>query len=101
MGGKYKLSAKNKDGVSRWNKEQWIQVIPYLKTGKKIPCGSSNKSAKVCRPLIRVNKNTPITLDELLKIYSKTDLLKLANKKLRDMKSRVFWKTMKFYSSNK
>ena len=102
LGGRYKGSKKNssKQGVSRWNKEQWIQVIPYLKYGKMIPCGSANKSAKVCRPLVRVSKDTPITLGELLKIHSKKDLLKLSNKKLKDMKGRVFWKTMKFYSSS-
>ena len=56
----------------------------------------SNKKTKVCRPLKRINKNTPITIDELLKLHSQADLIKLANKKNKNMSGRVYWKTLKF-----
>ncbi len=98
MGGKYK-GKKEKEGVSRWNKEKWIQVKPFLTSGKKIECGEDNKKNKVCRPFVRVNKQTPITLPELLELHSKKDLLSLTNKKLKDMEGRVFWKTLKYYPS--
>ena len=42
MGGKYSTKKKT-GGTTRWNKEKWIQVIPYVKSGKIIACGSSNK----------------------------------------------------------
>ena len=102
LGGRYKTTKTTPKGerkTDNWNKEEWIQVIPYLKKGEKIICGKDNKKNKVCRPLKRINKDTPITIDELLKIHKKQDLVNLANKKLKDMDGRVFWKTMKFYPS--
>ena len=96
LGGKYKNNKNKNASTTRWNKEKWIQVIPYLKNGEKITCGMSNKKTKVCRPLKRINKNTPITIDELLKLHSQADLIKLANKKNKNMSGRVYWKTLKF-----
>jgi len=101
LGGKYKTQRRKKGSTTRWNEEQWIQVLPYLKSGKKIACGEDNKKNKVCRPFKRVDKNTPITLPELQKLHSNKDLIKLAEKKIKDMDGRVFWKTMKFISSKK
>jgi len=94
LGGRYK-GKKNTKGVTRWNSEQWIQVIPFLKDGKKIACGEDNKKTKVCRPTKRIDSKTPITLPELLKLHPKNDLLALAKKKNKDMDKRVFWKTLK------
>ena len=99
LGGRYKTNKKKKGKTDRWNDEEWIQVIPYLKTGEKIVCGKDNKKNKVCRPFKRVDKETPITIGELLKLHKKSDLIKLGNKKLKDMDGRIFWKTMKFYPS--
>jgi len=93
LGGRYK--GKRKDSTTKWNKEQWIQVIPFLSDGKKIACGEDNKKTKVCRPMKRIDSKTPITLPELLKLHSKKDLLALARKKNKDMDKRVFWKTLK------
>ena len=98
MGGKFRKKGK---GLQNWRKEEWIQVKPYLLNGKKIVCGGPERKRKVCRPLKRINKDTPITIEELLKLHSKKDLLNLANKKIRDMKGRVFWKTLKFVPSKK
>ncbi len=62
MGGKYKDSKKNKGKLLRWRDEEWVQIIPYLESGKKVACGSgANK--KGCRPLKTIDKNTPTTLD--------------------------------------
>jgi len=99
LGGKYKTKKKKEGKTDRWNKEEWIQVIPYLKTGEKIVCGKDNKKNKVCRPFKRIDKDTPITIKELLKIHKKEDLIKLGNKKIKNMDGRIFWKTMKFTPS--
>ncbi len=101
LGGKYKTTKKKSGSTDNWTKEEWIQVIPYLTKGDKIVCGLDNKKNKVCRPLKRINSNTPITINELLKLHKKQDLIKLANKKLKDMDGRIFWKTLKFIPSKK
>ena len=100
LGGKYKTK-KQIGSTEKWIKEEWIQVIPYLEKNKKIVCGEDNKKNKVCRPLKRLNKDTPITIIELQKIHSDKDLLKLANKKIKDMNGRVYWKNLKFVPSKK
>ena len=79
--------------------QKWIQVKPYLENNKEFVCGGDNRKNKVCRPLIRINKDTPITINELLKDYTKKQLLDLSNKKINDMKGRVYWKTLKFIPS--
>jgi len=101
LGGKYKTEKKKKGRTDRWNDEKWIQVIPYLKNGKEIACGLDNKKNKVCRPLKRIDKDTPITIKELQKKHSNKDLINLANRKIKDMNGRIFWKTMKFIPSKK
>lgn len=98
LGGKYR-GKQNKEGVKRWNDEEWIQVIPYLENGEKIICGASNKKNKVCRPFKRINNETPITINELINLHGKNNLLKLARLKINDMKGRVYWKRLKFYPS--
>jgi len=97
LGGKY--SGKKKSLTSRWLKEEWVQVVPYVRDGKKIACGSDNKKNKVCRPLKRIDSNTPITIAELRKKYTDKEILTLANKKIRDMSGRLMWKSGKFISS--
>lgn len=101
LGGKYKTTKKKSGSTDNWTKEEWIQVIPYLTKGIKIVCGLDNKKNKVCRPLKRINSNTPITINELLKLHKKQDLIKLANRKIKDMDGRIFWKTLKFIPSKK
>ena len=89
LGGKY-YGKKKIDGVERWNKEEWIQVLPYLLENKKVACGSgSNK--KGCRPYKRVDKNTPKTIKELIKIHGRDKLIKLAKLKQKNMDIRINW----------
>ncbi len=96
-GGKYK--GKKKSLTKRWRDEEWIQVIPYITKGDKIACGDDNKKNKVCRPLKRIDKDTPITIPELRRKYTDDNILKLARKKVNDMEGRVYWKTGEFISS--
>ena len=97
-GGRYRGDAKKakRDGVNRWMRERWVQVIPYLTEGKVVACGDDlsrgDKSTKACRPLVRVNKQTPPTFVELLKIHSRAKLIALAKKKNRNMDMRVDWR---------
>lgn len=100
LGGKYKGKKDPKKGTVRWSKgERWIQVVPYLTKGEIIECGANNRKGKACRPLVRVNKNTPITLSEVVDKHGKEKVLELARKKQRDMDSRIYWKTGKFIPS--
>ena len=93
LGGEY--SGKKTDkGVARWNKEKWIQVKPFLEEGKKIACGFGD-GGKGCRPSKRIDKDTPTTIQELIKKHGKKPLLKLANEKRKDMNKRVLWDNLK------
>ena len=95
-GGKYKGTKKG-GGTTQWYLEQWVMIIPFIKTGKVVECGSQIKDGKACRPLKRINKQTPVTLPELLKIYSKSQVLEMARKKNKNMKRRVNWSKLEFY----
>lgn len=89
--------AEPRKGLLRWFKEEWVQVVPYLKDKKIIECGGvhMNKSpGKACRPLHRVTNNTPITIDELLHIHSKKDIVKMAKDKEKSPSKRLVWKTL-------
>lgn len=92
LGGKY-TGKKNTKGVTRWNKEKWIQVVPFLLEGKRIACGEG-QNPKGCRPTVRMDKDTPITLPELVKKHGKKELLALAQKKRADMDRRVNWENL-------
>ena len=86
-----------KKGLTRWFKEKWVQVVPYLEKGKIIECGGENmkwkrSAGKACRPLHRITDETPITIKELLKLHEKKDIIKMAKKKERSPSKRVVWK---------
>ena len=97
MGGKYSGQKPKEKGLSRWIEEEWIQVVPFLESGKKILCGAG-ADKKSCRPNKRISEKTPITIKELLKIHSKEKLLKLAKEKKKDMSKRINWKLGKIYN---
>ena len=86
-----------KKGLSRWFKEEWVQVVPYLEKKNKKECGGEKvgkRVGKACRPLHRITKDTPITISELLNIHSKEDILHVAKQKERHPEKRVVWKTL-------
>jgi len=94
LGGK--IDSTKPPNLERWFKEKWIQVIPYLESGKIVDCGNKTKSpGKACRPLKRISKNTPITIKELEQLHSKKDLIKTAKIKDKSPNKRVIWKTLK------
>ena len=64
---KININRKNKDGLSRWFAEKWIDTC---KLPSIVPCG--RKSASIskrkypyCRPLYKINSNTPETAEHL------------------------------------
>ena len=59
-GGKYRCS--NFGSLDQWFKEKWVDTC----TGK--PCGRKKGSSRkypYCRPSVRINKQTPVTIKEL------------------------------------
>lgn len=93
LGGKYR--GEKKQSGKKWLDEKWIQVVPFLESQKKIKCGEGLDS-KSCRPTIRVDKKTPITIDELIKKHGKAKLLAFAKKKKANMDLRANWNTLTF-----
>lgn len=89
-GGKYSGIKTHTEGIRQWFDEKWVQVQPYVSTGKKIPCGQ-NDNNKACRPLKKVNSDTPITMSEVLQKHGKKRVLELAAIKRKDMDKRINW----------
>jgi hypothetical protein len=76
LGGKYKGSKPRSSGLKRWYNERWVDLNRPIKNskGKVIgykPCGRPDLSKKsaypLCRPSVRVTRNTPKTHKELTK----------------------------------
>lgn len=95
MGGRYKTEKKDSK-LKNWRDEQWVQVLPFLLENKKVPCGSGDNK-KGCRPLKKINKDTPITLSELIKKHGKKKLVDLAKLKRKNMNIRINWEEARRY----
>lgn len=96
QGGKYKTQKpesieKEQSGTKRWLKEEWINVGDWLQN-KKVPCGEGDFDA--CRPSKRVNKNTPITIQELQKKYSNDYIQKKVNEKIKNPDKYIQWDSL-------
>lgn len=87
-GGTYKdMFDKN---LNRWLKEKWINVNEYINNNKIVKCGDEKyKKNSACRPLIRVNKDTPITIKELLNKYDKDQINKVIKIKNKDPQNKI------------
>ena len=68
-GGKYR-GQRSKGLLKRWFDEKWVDVSSSQPRAV-VPCGRSRATTKgrypVCRPSIRITKETPRTLSELSK----------------------------------
>ena len=94
-GGTYTTNSSKRGRLAQWRKERWIQVDPYVRTKKQILCGTGN-TKHACRPLKRITKKTPITLDELIKLHTKQKILSLAkSKRVCKNNIRIDWKSGK------
>lgn len=99
LGGKYKGKKPSKgEGIQRWLKgEEWVKVLPFVKEGKKVPCGSGDDK-HACRPSKRANSKTPITIQEAIKKHGKKKVIELANMKKKNLDTRINWNTGKVIS---
>ena len=95
MGGRYKKDGKGSK-LKNWRDEKWVQVLPFLLENKKIECGFGDNK-KGCRPLKRIDKNTPATIPELIKKHGKEKMIKLAKIKRKNMNVRVNWEAGQRY----
>jgi len=96
LGGTYEGSKSKSTGTTRWLEEKWIKVADWIQ-GKKTPCGYDDRNKHACRPSVRVNKQTPITIQEVIKKHGKELVLSLAREKQRDAsKTRVDWVSGKY-----
>ena len=78
--------------LSRWFKEEWIQVRPYIKNKKIVACRQPTKTkGKACRPLRRIAQTTPMTLPEMLKKISKAAIMKEVVKKEKNPNYKMQW----------
>ena len=89
--GATKATKKDTGETSRWLKEKWIQVIPFITKNQEIVCGSDVRTTKACRPLKKVDKKTPLTVKEIVKKHGKEKVVELASEKNIDMKGRLDW----------
>lgn len=99
LGGKYDGTKKRtQQGVQRWLRERWIMVQPYVLKQKSIPCGNHARRKHACRPLVRVTKNTPMTVKEVLAKHGKvkTGRLALAKYVRGSENTRIDWKAGRY-----
>ena len=78
-----KKSNKNISKLTRWFDEKWVNVCKK-KSNKYVPCGRKKSNLKkypYCRPSIRINKNTPMTVNEIKKKYGSKKLKSMCVKK--------------------
>ena len=63
---------------------------------KIIQCGDreDDEDFPACRPLIRITKDTPITIKEVLKKSSKEAILREIRKKERNPNYRIDWENI-------
>lgn len=75
--------------------ENWVDVMKFLED-HHITDLTELQHAQIVRPLLRINDDTPITINELLKLHSKKKLLELCNNKITN-NSNINWKSGKIY----
>ena len=95
LGGKY--TGEKKQEGKKWLNEKWIQVVPFLESGKKIKCGEG-ENKKGCRPTVKIDSKTPMTIQQLIKKHGKDKLLAFAKKKKANMNLRASWSSLTFSS---
>ena len=72
--------------------EKWINVELYLEE-HKISDLEELQHAKCTRPLLRVNSDTPITINEILKLHGKKKILDII--KMKKSNERINWRLCK------
>ncbi len=91
LGGTYKGQKTNK--LKNWREEKWVSVEDFL-NGNKIECGDSNIGNNACRPTIRINANTPITIQEVIKKFGKQKVVDIVKLKVKNLDRRINWEKL-------
>ena len=91
-GGTYRSKTRSaRKGVGKWMREEWVQVGPAVEEGRYVPCGGRERDGKACRPRVRRDSRTPMTVAEVVRAHGRSKVLSLARRKSRDMKTRIDW----------
>lgn len=94
LGGKINPKAEKKSGTKIWLKEKWKNLTPLAlgletKINNLPACGAKHpkqgKNPSICRPTVKINKETPV----LAQSYTLNEI-KIALKKKKKGK-RIFW----------
>ena len=91
LGGTYKGQKTNK--LKRWRAERWISVEDFL-NGNKIECGDNKIGNNACRPTVRINADTPITIQDVIKKFGKEKVREIVKLKLKNLNRRVNWEKL-------
>lgn len=81
-GGRYR-GQKTSAPLDRWYKEKWVNVCRPRGRGYET-CGRAKSSVKnypYCRPSVRVNSQTPMTVGEIKKKYGQKKLDEMCKRK--------------------
>lgn len=77
--------------TKKWLREEWIDVLSHLK-GVKMKCGSSERRQHACRPSKRIDRSTPLTIDEVVRLHGVDKVKRLATEKSKHTEmARVDW----------
>ena len=76
--------------------ERWVEVIPFLKKGHVVDCTEKTYRSKCCRPMHRLDEDTPTTLPELLRVHNRHDILQMARRANKNPEKRVRWEDLEF-----
>ena len=100
-GGQFDEESLNSDylrRVLRFIAEQWVDVEQYLNEHEITPIEKLQNS-KVVRPINRIDKNTPITIHELIQLHGKAKVLQLCKDKKDE--NKIIWKSGNIFLKNK
>jgi hypothetical protein len=92
--GLQKPSEKTESKLKIWKKEDWQNLTAKITDHEKLPCGKRGKKQEqlglpsVCRPTIKINKQTP----QLASNFTKAQILKAI--KLKSNGERIIWKNL-------
>ena len=74
------ITKKNKGALKRWTDEKWLNLNALIDKNIEIPCGKKYKGQiepTVCRPKIKINKQTPKPLVKDLTTQQITKAIKI------------------------
>jgi hypothetical protein len=90
-----KVKSDKKDNLSRWRRERWVNLSPYVEgltnDIKKYECGErpeNQKGNSICRPSVKVNKDTP----KLAQNFTKSQIKKAYE--IKQKNKRIMWEKL-------